>query len=132
MGQRLPLRILLAEDNLTNQKVGLRILERLGYQADVTANGEEVIASLQRQPYDIILMDVQMPQMDGVTATNHIRERWPLDAQPYIIAMTANALSGDREKYLEVGMDDYLSKPVRMEKLKEALDSYAKINLPSY
>ena len=108
------------------------MLERLGYQADVTANGEEVIASLQRQPYDIILMDVQMPQMDGVTATNHIRERWPQNAQPYIIAMTANALSGDREKYLEVGMDDYLSKPVRMEKLKEALDSYAKINLPSY
>ena len=126
------LRILLAEDNLINQKVALRMLERLGYQADVTANGEEVIASLQRQPYDIILMDVQMPQMDGVTATNHIRERWPQNAQPYIIAMTANALSGDREKYLEVGMDDYLSKPVRMEKLKEALDSYAKINLPSY
>ncbi|MEZ4590604.1 MAG: response regulator [Chloroflexota bacterium] len=88
--------------------------------------------SLKRQQYDIILMDVQMPEMDGVTATDYIRTNWTSDQQPYIIAMTANALSGDREKYLEVGMDDYISKPVRIEKLQEALSTYAKTKLPSY
>jgi signal transduction histidine kinase/CheY-like chemotaxis protein len=122
-----PLRILLAEDNLINQKVALRMLERLGFQADVAANGLEAIDSFKRQRYDVILMDVQMPEMDGVSATNHIRTNWPTQAQPYIIAMTANALSGDREKYLDVGMDDYVSKPVRMEKLEEALISFQKL-----
>ncbi|MCA9919062.1 MAG: response regulator [Anaerolineales bacterium] len=117
----LTLRILLAEDNIINQKVALRMLDRLGFRADVAANGQEAIDSLKRQNYDVILMDVQMPEMDGVTATDYIRTNWPVGKQPYIIAMTANALSGDREKYLEVGMDDYLSKPVRIEKLREAL-----------
>ncbi|MAU00890.1 MAG: hybrid sensor histidine kinase/response regulator [Anaerolineaceae bacterium] len=121
IGQKHPLRILLAEDNLINQKVALRMLERLGYRADVVANGKEAIDSLERQPYDVILMDVQMPEMDGVSATDFIRSSWPREQQPYIIAMTANALSGDREKYLEVGMDDYISKPVKIEQLASAL-----------
>ncbi|MBK7895319.1 MAG: response regulator [Candidatus Promineifilaceae bacterium] len=129
---RASLRVLLAEDNLINQKVALRMLERLGLRADVVANGQEAIDSFKRQRYDVILMDVQMPEMDGVTATDYIRTNWPTDQQPYIIAMTANALSGDREKYLEVGMDDYISKPVRIEKLQEALTSYTKTKLPSY
>jgi CheY-like chemotaxis protein len=121
VGQKHPLRILLAEDNLINQKVALRMLDRLGYRADVAANGKEAITSLQRQAYDVILMDVQMPEMDGVSATDFIRSNWPIDQQPYIIAMTANALSGDREKYLEVGMDNYISKPVKIEQLATAL-----------
>ena len=116
-----PLRILLTEDNVINQKVALRMLARLGYRADVAGNGAEAIESLKRQPYDVILMDVQMPEMDGVSATRFIHENWAAEQRPYIIAMTANALTGDREKYLEVGMDDYISKPVKMDQLALAL-----------
>lgn len=121
LGQRLPLRILLAEDNLINQKVGKRILERLGYQADVAGNGLEVLAALHGQRYDLVLMDVQMPEMDGVAATQAIRQAFSEEAQPVIIALTANALDGDRERFLQVGMDDYLSKPVRIEALTAVL-----------
>ncbi len=121
MGHNHPLRILLAEDNLVNQKVALRILERMGYRADVAASGLEVLESLQRQQYDVVLMDVQMPNMDGVEATQQIRDIWPPEEQPRVIAMTANALTGDREKYLESGMDDYISKPVRIQELLDAL-----------
>ncbi|MCA9945748.1 MAG: response regulator, partial [Anaerolineales bacterium] len=121
MGKRQPLRILLAEDNKINQKVALRMLERLGYRADVAGNGLEVIEAILQRPYDVILMDIQMPEMDGVKATVHIREQLLSNKQPYIIAMTANALAGDREKYLDQGMDDYVSKPVRVNELTEAL-----------
>jgi PAS domain S-box-containing protein len=121
MGQRHPLRILLAEDHVVNQKVALRILERLGYRADVAANGLEVLAALTRKVYDVVLMDVQMPEMDGVAATKAIRTRWPAPQQPRIIAMTANALAGDRERYLDCGMDDYVSKPIRIEELVKTL-----------
>ena len=121
MGLYHPLRILIAEDNAVNQKVALRILERLGYRADVAGNGLEVLAALERQPYDVILMDVQMPEMDGIKATQWIQEAWPVDQRPRIIAMTANALAGAREQYLGGGMDDYISKPVRVEELVEAL-----------
>ncbi len=121
MGHNHPLHILLAEDNIVNQKVALRILERMGYQADVAANGLEVLESLQRQQYDVVLMDVQMPNMDGVEATQQIRDIWPPEQQPTIIAMTANALTGDREKYLESGMDNYISKPVRIQELMDVL-----------
>jgi CheY-like chemotaxis protein len=121
MGHNHPLHILLAEDNLVNQKVALRILERMGYRADVAVNGLEVLESLQRQQYDVVLMDVQMPNMDGVEATQQIRDIWPPEQQPTIIAMTANALTGDREKYLESGMDNYISKPVRIQELMDAL-----------
>ena len=122
LGQRHPLRILLAEDNLVNQKVAVRILARLGYRTDVAADGREVLAALSRQTYDVILMDVQMPEMDGEQATMVIRSTWPADRQPYIIAMTANALNGDRERYLDCGMDDYVSKPVHVENLIAALE----------
>ncbi|MCA9916843.1 MAG: response regulator [Anaerolineales bacterium] len=123
MGQRFPLRILLAEDNTVNQKVALRMLERLGYRADIAGNGLEVIEAVLQRPYDVILMDVQMPEMDGVKATIHIRQEIIGRPQPYIIAMTANALAGDREKYLNLGMDNYVSKPVRINELTEALQS---------
>jgi PAS domain S-box-containing protein len=121
MGSRQPLRILLAEDNLVNQKVALKMLEKMGYRADIAANGLEALAALERQSYDVILMDVQMPEMDGVEATARIRERHN-HQKPWIIALTANALTGDKEKYLAVGMDDYVSKPVKAEDLAEALN----------
>ncbi|MCS7220115.1 MAG: response regulator [Anaerolineae bacterium] len=116
-----PLYILLAEDNLINQRVTLRLLERLHHRADVAANGFEVLEALQRQPYEVILMDVQMPEMDGLETTRWIRQRFPPERQPYIIALTANALQGDRERCLEAGMDDYLAKPIRLEDLAHAL-----------
>jgi signal transduction histidine kinase/DNA-binding response OmpR family regulator len=121
MGKRLPLRILLAEDNMINQKLALRLLERLGYRADMAANGLETLDALRRQTYDVVLMDVQMPEMDGLEATREICQEWPLQRRPRIIAMTANAMKEDREKCLVAGMDDYVSKPIRVEELVEAL-----------
>ena len=121
LAQRLPLRILLTEDNAINQKVALRLLKRLGYRADVAGNGIEAIEALQRQAYDVILMDVQMPDMDGVEATQIIRHDFRPEQQPHIIALTANALEGDKERFLSIGMDDYISKPVRVHELVEAL-----------
>jgi CheY-like chemotaxis protein len=121
MGKFHPLRILLAEDNVVNQKVALRILERMGYRADLAANGIEVLEAVERQTYDVVLMDVQMPEMDGLEATARIRTRWGKADEPWIIALTANALTGDRERYLAVGMNDYVSKPVRIEDLKAVL-----------
>ncbi|WP_159790646.1 PAS domain S-box protein [Sodalinema gerasimenkoae] len=117
------LRVLLAEDNAINQKVALRILERMGYRAEVAANGLEVIGALHRQPYDVILMDVQMPELDGLETTRRIVEdaaTFPFP-KPRIIAMTANAMQGDREACLAAGMDDYVSKPIRVEQLARAL-----------
>lgn len=116
-----PLRILLAEDNVVNQKVALHLLRSLGYQADVASNGLEVLAALERQSYDVVLMDVQMPRMDGLTATRRICQEWSHATRPRIIAMTANAMQDDREECLKAGMDDYLSKPIRMEELSQAL-----------
>ena len=121
MGERLPLRILLAEDNVVNQKLALRLLERLGYRADVAANGVEAIRAVERQPYDIVFMDVQMPEMDGLEATRQICARWVAGERPRIIAMTANALKEDREACLAAGMDDYLAKPIRVEELVAVL-----------
>lgn len=121
LGQKQPLRILLAEDNSTNQKVALHLLERMGYRADIAANGLEALDALRRQVYDVILMDVHMPEMDGLTATRQICQEWEIDSRPRIIAMTANAMRGDREKCIEAGMDDYVSKPIRVEELIDAL-----------
>ncbi|MBK8934167.1 MAG: PAS domain S-box protein [Chloroflexi bacterium] len=119
-----PARILLAEDNLVNQQVALSILEHLGFQAQVAANGLEVLAALEKQPYDVILMDIQMPEMDGLEATRQICARLPEGERPYIIAMTANAVKGDRERYLATGMNDYISKPVRIAAIAEALAQF--------
>jgi CheY-like chemotaxis protein len=119
------LRILVAEDNVINQQVALSFLERLGYRADVAANGLEALLSLRRQPYDVVLMDVQMPEMDGLEATRRTRQFTPselaAEGQPRIIAMTANAMREDFDICLEAGMDDYVSKPVQVEELVRAL-----------
>ena len=122
LAQRVPLHILLAEDNAVNQKLVLRLLERMGYRADVAANGLEVLTALGRQPYDVVLMDVQMPELDGLAATRQIRMQWPASRQPRIIAMTANAMQGDREACLDAGMDDYISKPIQVQELQTALE----------
>jgi signal transduction histidine kinase/DNA-binding response OmpR family regulator len=123
LGTRLPLRILVAEDNVVNQRLALLALERMGYRAEVAANGVEVLAALGRQPYDLVLMDIQMPEMDGLEATRRIRQRWgPRGRGPAIVAMTANALREDREACLVAGMDDYLSKPIRIAELQLALE----------
>jgi CheY-like chemotaxis protein len=143
--QSIPLRILLAEDNRVNQQVALLTLKQLGYQADVVSNGREVLEALRRQPYDVVLMDVEMPQMDGLTATRLICQEWtadliledggkesrvsqthtltppPKSPRPRIIAMTAYAMAGDRQKCLEAGMDDYISKPIQEQELIRAL-----------
>jgi CheY-like chemotaxis protein len=114
-----PLRILVAEDNRVNQKVVVAMLAQIGYRADVVDNGLEALEAVQRQRYDVVLMDVQMPLADGVEATRRIRGQ--TGEQPYIIALTANAMEGDRERYLEAGMDDYIGKPFRADELASAL-----------
>ncbi len=116
-----PLRILLAEDNVVNQKLALRLLSQMGYRADLAGNGIEAIESLARQTYDLVLMDVQMPEMDGLEATRRIVARWPSGERPRIVAMTANAMQGDREACLAAGMDDYVTKPIRVDELVRAL-----------
>lgn len=126
MAKRHPLRILLAEDNLVNQKLALRLLEQMGYRADLASNGAEAVESVARQRYDVILMDVQMPEMDGLEASRRINAAFPGNNRPRIVAMTANAMQGDREMCLEAGMDDYIAKPIRVPSLVETL-----LNVPS-
>jgi CheY-like chemotaxis protein len=118
---RHPLRILLAEDNVVNQKLALRLLSRMGYEPDIAANGLEAIEAVERQRYDLILMDVQMPELDGLDATRRIVERMPTERRPWIVAMTANAMDGDRERCLEAGMNGYISKPIRVGELVAAI-----------
>ncbi|MBK8479304.1 MAG: PAS domain S-box protein [Opitutaceae bacterium] len=116
-----PLTVLLAEDNVTNQRVAQLILGRFGYRADVANNGLEALAALERQRYDVVFMDVQMPEMDGLAAAREICVRWPVERRPRMIAMTANAMVGDREACLTAGMHDYVSKPVQPAELEAAL-----------
>jgi GAF domain-containing protein/CheY-like chemotaxis protein/HPt (histidine-containing phosphotransfer) domain-containing protein len=121
LAARHPLRILLAEDNVVNQKLAIRLLERLGYRADIVGNGLEALEALERQTYDLLLSDVQMPEMDGLEATRRILRRWPEGERPWIVAMTAEAMSGDRERCLAAGMNDYLAKPIRVDELVDAI-----------
>jgi CheY-like chemotaxis protein len=115
-----PLRILLAEDNAVNQKLALRLLAQIGYEAQIANDGLEALAALERDAFDVVLMDVQMPELDGLEATRRIRRQWP-DRALRIVAMTANAMAGDREACLAAGMDDYISKPIRPAELSAAL-----------
>ena len=131
LAQRLPMRMLLCDDNAINQKVAMRLLQQMGYKPDMAANGLEALAALDKHPYDIIFMDVQMPEMDGLEATRFIRERqqdpsrFPTyKASIIIVAMTANAMPGDRERCLAAGMDDYLAKPVRPEDVRNIIERW--------
>jgi CheY-like chemotaxis protein len=116
------LRILLVEDNLINQKVAKKMLKKLGYDADLAINGKEAIQALESRPYQIVFMDIQMPEMDGLEATRIIRKRCQLAKQPHIVALTAYGLEYSKELCLSAGMDDYLSKPVRVEELRAAIN----------
>ena len=132
LAQRLPLHLLLADDNVVNQRVALRLFEQMGYRIDIAGDGVEAIQALERKHYDIVFMDVQMPEMDGLEATRRIRAQEkelantpnPKTTAIIIIAMTANAMTGDREKCIKAGMDDYLAKPVRPEAVQAALERW--------
>jgi PAS domain S-box-containing protein len=124
-----PLKILVAEDNLINQKLALRLLQQLGYSADVVSNGREVLSIINEKRYDIILMDLHMPLLDGLETTRAIVKSTDPSVRPRIIAMTADAMSGDRERCIDAGMDDYLSKPVRLEGLRDILKHYGEMIL---
>jgi CheY-like chemotaxis protein len=127
MGRRHPLRILLVEDNITNQKVMLQLLKRLGYAATVVGDGREALKAAHEQWHDVILMDIQMPEMDGLEATRRIRRELPASRQPHIIAITAAAMQLDREKCLEAGMDDFVAKPIRLGDLAQVLKHYLSV-----
>ncbi|MBA4310231.1 MAG: hypothetical protein C0425_07830, partial [Chlorobiaceae bacterium] len=124
LGKKYPLKLLVAEDNTINQKVAIRMLERLGYRADVVANGFEVLESVKQVPYDLIFMDVHMPDMDGLTTTKILVEKYDQHERPIIVAMTADAMQGDKEICIAAGMDDYTSKPVRIESLQAMLEKW--------
>ena len=120
-----PMRVLVAEDNAVNQKVARRLLERLGYEANVAGNGVEALEALRAVPYDLVLLDWQMPEMDGLEVARHVVATYPPEARPFLAAMTANAMPGDRETCLAAGMDDYLAKPIKLEALRALLQRVA-------
>jgi CheY-like chemotaxis protein len=126
-----PIRVLVAEDNVVNQKVAVRMLERLGLRADVATNGREAVRMFDLLPYDLVFMDCQMPEMDGYEAAQEIRRREGPGRHVAIIAMTADAMAGCRERCLEAGMDDFVAKPVAMEALFEALQRWAPVKEPA-
>ncbi len=121
LGERLPLSILLAEDNPINQIVAASILDEMAYKVELAENGRQAVEALRKKAYDVIFMDMQMPEMDGLEATRYIRAEFPPDRQPIIIAMTANAMDGDKQECLDAGMNDYISKPVLPEAVEAAL-----------
>ncbi len=121
LAARMPLRILVAEDNVVNQQLALLLLKKIGYRADVAANGLQVLQALERATYDVVIMDVQMPEMDGLEATRRIHQRWPKERRPHVIAATANAMQEELEACLAAGMDAYLSKPIHVDELATAL-----------
>ena len=123
------LRILVVDDNLINQKVAKKTLKRLGYEPDIVDGGEAAVARCLEEAYDVVLMDIEMPDMDGITASGLIREKLPADQHPYIVALTANAMASERETYLGAGMDGYLSKPLDIEALVETLETAAAVRL---
>lgn len=127
LGKRLPLRILIAEDNLVNQKLTISLLKLMGYRVDAVINGKEVLEILEEKDFDIILMDIQMPEMNGIEATEKIMETIPLEKQPLVIALTANAMAGDRENCLEAGMVDYMAKPVKINELQKMIEKWGEV-----
>jgi PAS domain S-box-containing protein len=124
IGERLALRILIAEDNLLNQKLLLRVLKQIGYEADVAVSGIEVLASVEHSRYDLVFMDVHMPEMDGLEASRRIVNRWKSGERPILVAVTADAMQGDKEKCMEAGMDDYISKPIRLDDIRRVLERW--------
>lgn len=130
MAEDNPLRILLVEDNVINQKIALRILQKMGYKADLAANGLEALEAVERQIYDMVFMDVQMPEMDGLEATRRLVRKYPPSQRPKIIAMTANAMKEDKEACLDAGMDDYISKPVQIQELRDKIQKWGDILTP--
>jgi len=138
LAKRFPLRVLLTDDNIINQKVASRLLKQMGYCADIANSGLEAIQALERKPYDLVFMDVQMPEMDGLEATRRIRELQQTPDAPAhfhqpisIVAMTANAMHGDREKCVAAGMDEYIPKPVRIEVLKKIVEEIGAKHAPT-
>ena len=121
LSDKLPLNILLAEDNFTNQELVVTLMRKMGYTIDAVENGRKALEIMEHKSFDIILMDVQMPVMNGLEATQAIIEKYPVDVRPYIIAITANAMPGDRERFIEAGMVDYLSKPIRFKDVQDVL-----------
>jgi CheY-like chemotaxis protein/HPt (histidine-containing phosphotransfer) domain-containing protein len=127
MGIKHPLKILVADDNSINLSVAVAMLKRIGYTPDTAENGYDVLEAMKDKKYDVVFMDVEMPELDGIDTTRMIRNNWSIKDQPRIIAMTAHALSGDKERFLESGMDDYISKPVRPQAIVKALSKSAKL-----
>lgn len=121
LADKLPLQILVVEDNLINQKLVILLLKKMGYCPDTSTNGAEAMKMLEKKRYDILFMDVQMPVMDGLEATRTIISTWSKSIRPHIIAMTANVMYGDRERCLDAGMDDYLSKPLKINEIEDVL-----------
>lgn len=130
LGDRHPLRVLVAEDNLVNQRVALAMLARLGYRADLAVNGLEAVDAVRRVPYDVVLMDLHMPELDGLNAMRQIVEEHPIGRRPRIVALTASAFDEDRNACVAAGMDDFLSKPMEKDKLEAALLRAQPIALP--
>jgi PAS domain S-box-containing protein len=126
LAERVPLRILVVEDNQVNQKLAQKILQKMGYRSDLAGNGLEAVESVDRQQYDVVLMDLHMPELDGIEATRRIVQKYSKEKRPRIIAVTADAMQGDRELCIAAGMDDYISKPIRIAELQKALERSGK------